>query len=258
MARPNHRDVGGGRGRRHRRRRSRRLLLSIRGSPAALPGAPAAAAAEQLPAGVSGWRVLPMPGASSVPACPRPCVSHLPAPLRGSRACSLRRLLLPPQGGAALYEAGPAFDSWSYRGVLFSIGALTNGSSSSACPQPDGELPAGGQQARPAAAGGTHRACMHARRRRRSPPPNSQPFSLGRGCLASGRHLLAGPAKRWQPAELLSPTWGGAPCCCCCRVAAGGRGPGDLPRLQPVWRLCRVGVPRLVPPAGHRHQCVQI
>lgn len=41
------------------------------------------------------------------------------------------------QGGAALYEAGPSFDDWQYRGVLFSIAALTNGSSKDTCPSPE-------------------------------------------------------------------------------------------------------------------------
>ncbi|KAI3424966.1 hypothetical protein D9Q98_008347 [Chlorella vulgaris] len=49
------------------------------------------------------------------------------------------------QGAAALYESGPAFDAWTYRGVLFSLAALTRGKSNSTCPAPDGKEPAGGE-----------------------------------------------------------------------------------------------------------------
>jgi hypothetical protein len=51
------------------------------------------------------------------------------------------------QGGAALYESGRDFASWDFRGPLFSITALSNGSSHASCPTPlEGADPAGEEQ----------------------------------------------------------------------------------------------------------------
>ena len=39
-------------------------------------------------------------------------------------------------GAAAAYEAAPSFTDFSYRGVLFSIAALTDDASNAVCPEP--------------------------------------------------------------------------------------------------------------------------